>query len=131
MFLEKINNEEEWKKSKYLEISNYPWDVENYKPNAMVKFAYTDEGIKIGFKVKEKKLNIEYINFNEPVYKDSCVEAFINFDPKNSDEYINFEMNAIGTLLAQVGPNGAQRRFLEEEDFNNIKIKTDVTIDNY
>lgn len=131
MFLKRISSKEEWENASEIAILNYPWDVQNYKPSTLVKIGYTNLGIVIGFKVKEKKLSIQYMKFNEPVYKDSCVEAFINFDPKNSENYINFEMNAIGTLLAQIGPDGAQRRFLDEEDFENIKIKTNVTSENY
>ena len=39
----------------------------------------------------------------DPVYKDSCLELFCNFDPENSDVYINFEMNANGAYLICTG----------------------------
>ena len=49
---------------------------------------------------------------NGPVYLDSCLEAFVMFYPQYTEGYINFEMNALGTLLLQFGEGRHDRRFL-------------------
>ena len=45
--------------------------------------------------------------FNDPVYKDSCLEFFVNFD--NGDKYMNFEMNSNGSFLAAVRSDRANK----------------------
>ena len=49
---------------------------------------------------------------NGPAYLDSCLEAFVMFYPQYTEGYINFEMNALGTLLLQFGEGRHDRRFL-------------------
>jgi len=40
---------------------------------------------------------------DEPVCKDSCMEAFLNFYPELPYGYINVEMNALGTVRCCIG----------------------------
>ena len=47
----------------------------------------------------ESNPRTEMKNFNDAVCTDSCMEFFVSFDPENVT-YVNFEVNAIGTLLA-------------------------------
>ncbi|MBN3010228.1 carbohydrate-binding family 9-like protein [Ruthenibacterium lactatiformans] len=49
---------------------------------------------------------------NGPVYLDSCLEAFVMFYPQYTEKYLNFEVNALGTLLLQIGKGKWDRRFL-------------------
>lgn len=55
-----------------------------------------------------------FIKPNDPVYKDSALEAFFQFQPGSKD-YFNFEMNGNGTLLAQWGENRLRRNYLPGE----------------
>lgn len=52
-----------------------------------------------------------FTKINDPVYKDSAMEAFFKFDTE-SDVYFNFEINSYGALLAQYGPSRYSRTFL-------------------
>jgi hypothetical protein len=52
-----------------------------------------------------------YTQPNEPVYKDSCVEFFVS-SPETKD-YYNFEFNAIGNILAAVGPSRLTAHFCQ------------------
>ena len=47
--------------------------------------------------------------FQDPVYKDSCVEFFVDAFPDPGRGYVNFETNAAGTLLAAFGPDRSHR----------------------
>lgn len=51
-----------------------------------------------------------------PVYKDSCLEAFLNFAPEDLEKgYLNFEVNANSALLNGFGPGrGIKRKNLKE-----------------
>jgi hypothetical protein len=64
---------------------------------------------------REANPKATYTNPDDPVYKDSCLEAFIDFCPdKDGPGYVNFEMNANGAMLCAIGPNRAKRRFLKD-----------------
>ena len=49
---------------------------------------------------------------NSLVCLDSCLEVFLNPYPDFTRDYLNFEMNAAGTLLLQKGPDRAHRSFV-------------------
>lgn len=113
------------------ELKNFPWDKTGYKPKVIVKMFYTEKDFRVKFTATEKSVRAENIEINSSVYQDSCVEFFINPDYKNSDDYLNFEINAIGTLLSQVGENSRKREFLSKEEINTyINITSDVNLDN-
>ena len=46
-----------------------------------------------------------YVQAEDPVYKDSALEVFLNFAPE-TDNYLNLEVNANGALLCQFGKKG-------------------------
>lgn len=74
-----------------------------------------------------KKTLKRYKTDGDPVYKDSCLEFFINFYPNMlSRGYLNFEMNAFGTLLVEYGVDNFQRRMvlnlLSTRPFNDTKF---------
>ena len=63
-----------------------------------------------------------YKEDQDPVYKDSAVEAFFRFnsgDGSRQDIYLNFEMNANGAILAGYGKNKTERTPFEEICFRS------------
>ncbi len=110
-----------WNEIDSLCIDCYPWNLNGYMPVTKVKLLYTELCFHILFKSYEKNPMITYFRMNEPVWKDSCVEFFFNPDPENDERYLNFEVNAAGTLLLGIG-NGRQNRLyindVEPEIFN-------------
>ncbi|MBR3594435.1 MAG: carbohydrate-binding family 9-like protein [Clostridia bacterium] len=96
------------------EISTYKW-VEGYAPRAFAQIAYLKgRGLAVKMTAFEADPLATHHNFNDPVYEDSCLEAFLMLDPVGK-KYVNFEMNSLGTFLST----------LREAD-GNI-----VTIDNF
>lgn len=84
-------------------INNYQW-TKNYRPYAFGQMALLkDYGIVISMTAMEKNPLRRYVMNEDPVYLDSGLEAFINFNPDYGKEYLNFEMNANGALLSQYG----------------------------
>ncbi|MCB9210703.1 MAG: hypothetical protein H6609_15150 [Ignavibacteriales bacterium] len=104
-------------------IENYLWMNNNYKPKVEIKLCCNDSILLINFKVFETEVTAQYVNINDPVYKDSCVEFFINPFPELTNAYVNFEINAIGTLYAAYGEIG-NRWKLEISDIKKIKVES-------
>lgn len=82
-----------------LDIDCAPWtDAFPYQPRAHARVAASPHHLMVLFSVDEEFVKAEFMNLNDPVSRDSCVEIFIA-DADNSG-YWNFEFNCIGTLLA-------------------------------
>lgn len=80
------------------EIAHAQWNEFPYKPDVKFKIAYTRNYLWIKYNVKGLGLKAEYGKLNEPVFKDSCVEAF--FADHDGKGYRNIEVNCIGNLLS-------------------------------
>ncbi|MFI3327569.1 MAG: carbohydrate-binding family 9-like protein [Rikenellaceae bacterium] len=74
------------------------WKEYPYKPEVLFQMGYSDDCLLLRFEVLEAHLKAQYLNDNEAVWEDSCVEFFVQ-DP-DGVHYYNFEINCIGTLLA-------------------------------
>ena len=69
-----------------------------YQPITSFHIGYADDGIYIKYDVHGSMLRAIYTNDQDPVYEDSCVEFFCK--RPDSEYYMNFEFNCIGTCLA-------------------------------
>lgn len=93
-------------------ISNYKW-TEGYAPEAFAQLLYIkDKGFALKMTAVESEPRAVYSNYNDPVYKDSCLEFFVNFD--NGDKYLNFEMNSNGAFLAAVRTDRYNKTAIDE-----------------
>lgn len=97
-------------------INHFNWTKE-YRPKAFGQMALLDGyGFVVALTAIETDPLRRYVEDGSPVYKDSCLEAFLNFAPENLDKgYLNFEMNANGALLNGFGSGrGEKRKDLKE-----------------
>lgn len=104
-----------WDQVEALEVANYPWG-KDYTPETQAWF-YREEGQGFHLKMRcaESNPRAEYTDDNNPVYKDSCMEFFVNFYPEQEGSgYINFEMNSNGALLCEYGQAG-DRSYLKDQ----------------
>jgi len=67
-----------------------------YKPDVSFRLFHNDEFLFLEYDVREKCTAALEMTDGNDVYKDSCVEFFIQ--PEGDGHYYNFEWNAIGTL---------------------------------
>jgi hypothetical protein len=74
-------------------IKEYP-----YRPITDFTIARSSDGIFIKYSVHGSMLRAIYSNDQDPVHEDSCVEFFCKLP--ESDYYMNFEFNCIGTCQA-------------------------------
>lgn len=98
-----------------LDIDTANWEGQ-YRPRTQARLAYVrDQGFWLQLHCEEADPRRTYTQPDQPVYQDSCLEAFINFNPRDEQTgYINFEINANGAMWCAVGTNRHQRRFLRE-----------------
>ncbi len=75
------------------------------------------------FEIEEPSVKAVITGFNNPVYKDSCIELFLSFDNKN---YYNFEISCIGIILGQHGMGRFDRMFLEKKFLNKIHVRSSL-----
>ena len=66
-----------------------------------------DYGFILKLTTKEKEPWASYYNDNDPVYMDSCLEAFLLFDEEG---YINLETNSKGARIQAIGKDRFNRR---------------------
>jgi len=97
-----------------IEILN--WKTEYpYRPITLFNIARSNDNIFIKYSVRGSMLRAIYSNDQDPVNEDSCVEFFCQ--APNSDKYMNFEFNCIGTCKAskRVARNADVTPYSKEE----------------
>lgn len=101
--------------SQPLDIGIANWGCQ-YRPLTQAKLAYVrGQGFWLQLHCIETDPKRTYTQPDQPVHKDSCMEAFIDFNPQDPETgYINFETNAHGALWCAVGPQRNQRRFIRQ-----------------
>lgn len=105
-----------WNGIPALTIDHYLWLDNGYTPTVKAKLMYTSECIQLHYNIYEANPTILYHTMNEPVFKDSCVEFFFQPLPESDPRYLNFEMNAAGTLLLKLGSDRNDRTYLQDVD---------------
>lgn len=120
-----FSSPEIWKDIDPIFINNYSWMENGYTPEVVVKGLYSNDFIYVNYLVHEEKVTIKYTHFNDPVFKDSCVEFFFNPFPEHREEYFNIEFNAIGVIKMGYGIK-RNRTYLSESDLSTIKVNTSI-----
>jgi len=120
-----------WAEHPVLEIARFRPESSDHRPPTRARMAYDDKGLGGIFHVQDRYVRSVHARFGEPVYRDSCVEIFLQ--PKPDKGYLNFEMNAGGTLLAshitdhRRTPDGfAAFTRLPEEDGSLVGVRSSL-----
>lgn len=115
-----------WNDVPSLRIAHYLWLVNDHRPAVEVRLCRSRDFLHVRFVVGEKRVRVRHMNFQDPVYKDSCVEFFVDAFPGTRQGYINFETNAAGVLLAAFGPDRAHRKPLWPEDLAGFEAHSSI-----
>ncbi len=107
------NKKPDWRLIPEAPISCFQWEsAEKYRPFSRAKLCRVQgEGIYVLLESDETSALTKYKNRNDPVYKDSCLEVFLQLGEKG---YINVETNSAGVYLCQFGKERGNRVFLNE-----------------
>jgi len=114
-----------WSSIPPLGIDHYIWEDNGYQPEVQVRLCYTSLKLHLNFVTYEINPLIRYYHMNEPVYTDSCVEFFVQPSPYIDTRYLNFEINAAGTLLLGLGESRDRVR-LSDVDPKTFSIQPQV-----
>jgi hypothetical protein len=96
-------------------INKYNWGGD-YRPFTFGRMAYMKGiGFILQMTCEEKNPLRTYVNHEDPVYLDSAMEAFIEFNPASmKGTYVNIEMNANGAMLNRYGQVPPGRKVFTE-----------------
>ena len=82
-------------------------------PETIASLSYVpEEGIWVSMRCYEEKPRAIYHNPNDPIYTDSCMEAFIDCFPELHKGYLNIEMNVNGASFCSFGTNRYCRSYV-------------------
>lgn len=94
-----------------------------------------DDGFYLKMVCEEKNPRKVYHEDCDPVYQDSAVEAFFQFQPGgdrgNHPVYVNFEMNANGALLAAYGRDRTYRTCFTKEERELFGCRAEIGTDSW
>jgi hypothetical protein len=93
----------EWHDANILTVSNFLPESSDHRPRVEVKLLYDEHSIRIFFKVTDKYVRATHTGYMAEVWKDSCVEWFVQ--PKPDKSYFNFEVSCGGNLYASYVEN--------------------------
>ena len=112
--------------AKKIIINKPQWGFVEYLPEVFAKISYDDTGFNVMFTVMEENPKREMKNHFESVHKDSCVELFLNFSPKTSEMYMNFEVNANGAMNVAFRKDRHSKTLLKLEEVESFGIVSKI-----
>ncbi|MBQ9150913.1 MAG: hypothetical protein IJX72_01585 [Clostridia bacterium] len=102
-----LSSDVKWDTVPVAQVDNFFW-YEGHTPKTTAQLVYVEgEGFLLRMVCAEVDPKATYRNYNEHVYKDSCMEFFCDW--LGDGRYINMEMNCLGTLLSCIGPDRHDR----------------------
>jgi hypothetical protein len=86
-----------WQGLPTLDIACFRPESSDHRPRTQAKFCYDSSHLYGIYRVCDHYVRCRFTEFQSPVCQDSCVEFFVR--PRPDGPYLNFEFNAIGTVL--------------------------------
>ena len=116
-----------WAEAEMLELTHFRPEGSDHRPKTAVRLLYDHNGVFGVFRVEDRYIRCRHGSYRDPVYKDSCVEFFVQPNPDKG--YFTFEFNCGGALLCShitdpARTSGGFRAFvnLPEEDGKQVII---------
>ncbi len=107
-------------------VDHYLWLDNGYRPRVEARVCYSPNNLYVHFIAYEPRIRVKFTRFQDPVWKDSCVEFFVDPFPEKKVGYINIETNAVGAMLIHIGPDRKTRPPISAEDLKGLEIVTSV-----
>lgn len=94
-----------------------------------------EDGLYLKMVCEEKDPLRTYVSDQDPVYQDSAMEAFVQFETDRGRQtqatYLNFEMNANGALLAAYGTGRTYRTYFGKDELSSFQNKAEILEDRW
>lgn len=87
----------EWSHAQTLQVDRFHNKPDPLYPKTQARLLHDERGIHVFFRVEDRYVRSVTTEYQGPVYRDACVEFFMEPDVKRG--YLNMEINAGGTLL--------------------------------
>ncbi len=92
-------DEASWEKAEPTAEFVFPWPEQpGEKQRTEGKLIWDDEALYVGYTCRDKDIVAKFEDRDDPVYRDDCVEIFINPAPAQTAYYYGLEMNCRGVL---------------------------------
>ena len=95
-----------WQRAQILEVNCNRPEGSDHRPRTQCRLLYDKQNLYGIFRVEDRYVRCVHTSFQSDVWKDSCVEFFVQ--PKDAEGYFNFEFNCGGALLASYVTNPAR-----------------------
>lgn len=111
-FTEVVSEEKElwdgafWRRAELLEVNRIRLEGGDHRPRTQCRLLYDEQNLYGIFRVEDRYVRCVHTSFQSDVWKDSCVEFFVQ--PQDAEGYFNFEFNCGGALLASYVTNPAR-----------------------
>ena len=111
-----VETAEEILRAPVARIDSFRWMANGYEPRTEASMVCVrGQGFLARLTSFERDLRCECHEQDGAVCRDSCLEFFINFAPEKGGNYLNLEVNPIGTLHCKIGPGRAGRSLVPQE----------------
>ena len=87
-----------WQGAKEARIEHFHAASSSHRPVARARLLYDAANLYLRFRVEDCYVIARHTRFQDPVWRDSCVEFFVQ--PRPSSGYFSFEINCGGALLS-------------------------------
>lgn len=98
------------------------WSSDGYQPDVMFRIGYSNNCIYLKYSVLEDDITSVYLNTNDLVYEDTCVEFFIAIG--DDAKYYNIEFNRLGTCFMAYTGSKHDMVTLPAEVISNIRTQS-------
>lgn len=129
MIVEVIGSEKELEDVEPFHVEQLLWGTKSIPKTYGYLGFVPEEGFYLKMVCEEDEPLRTYENVLDPVYRDSAMEAFFQFEPergRGSAIYLNFEVNANGALLAEYGSGRAYRTHFTKEELEEFGCRAAV-----
>jgi hypothetical protein len=121
-----------WNTADTAAVSDFHPRSSSHRPETRVRLLYDRSNLYGRFQVRDSYLLCRHLHYQDPVYRDACVEFFVQ--PRADKGYFNFEMNCCGALLLRYvedptrGPAGELARStpVPPDIASEIEIRTSL-----
>jgi hypothetical protein len=120
-----------WHTTPSVEIGHFLSQSSDHRPQTLLRLWYDATGVSGQFEVKDRFVRCVRTEYGTEVWKDSCVEFFV--EPKPGLGYFNFEFNCGGAFLVNhiVDPTRTPEGFrqysrLPETTARQVQVRTSL-----
>lgn len=99
------------------------WEAQTgTKQATFARVIWDADALYIGYEAEDADITAQFLNRDDPTYRDDAVEVFINPDPAQEVVYYGFEWNARGVMYDYLNYNS--RTLFKRYDATGVEVAT-------